>query len=67
MTGWEFGQMIALAVAELSALITFFWFFMKRDWIIAIPLLLVFGIFRWVFNREAKRLRKKYDCLGGDL
>lgn len=61
MTRWEFGGMIALALCEVSALCVFFWFFMHRTWAYALPALAVFGIFRWVFDREAARMRRKYD------
>lgn len=53
--------MIALALCEVSALCVFFWFFMHRTWAYALPALAVFGIFRWVFDREAARMRRKYD------
>lgn len=62
MTKWEFGQMLALATAELAGLLSFFWFLMHGEYLQAAPGLLVFGVFRHVFNREADRIRAKYDC-----
>ena len=62
MTKLEFGQMLALATAELAGLLMFFWFLMHEEYLQAAPGLLVFGVSRHVLKREGDRLRTKYDC-----
>ena len=52
--------MFLLAVLELSGLIMFLGGVFKQEWGYMIMGLVVFGAFRYIFNRNAERIEREY-------